>query len=137
MVENNDNIQQRDENNNKRCRKYNKRKQRRLYALGKRLQPKSRRKRRKKLGTREEGWEKKSKDKDKDKVENAEGKRLMKWNEENGWEVLNGDKQGDEEGEAVIDYGRVNDEAWERVEEFRIGERVESNHEESEKGRTK
>jgi hypothetical protein len=34
----------------------------------------------------------------KDKVENAEGKRLMKWIEENGWEVLNGNKQGDEEG---------------------------------------
>jgi hypothetical protein len=31
-------------------------------------------------------------------VENAEGKRLMEWIEENGWEVLNGNKQGDEEG---------------------------------------
>jgi hypothetical protein len=70
----------------------------------------------------------KRKSKDKDKVENAEGKRLMEWNEENGWEVLNGDTQGDEEGEGVIDYGRANEEAWERVEEFRIGERVESNH---------
>jgi hypothetical protein len=28
----------------------------------------------------------------------------------------------------VIDYGIVNEEAWERVEEFRIGERVESDH---------
>jgi predicted DNA-binding WGR domain protein len=28
----------------------------------------------------------------------------------------------------VIDYGMVNEEAWERVEEFRIGERVESDH---------
>jgi hypothetical protein len=26
----------------------------------------------------------------------------------------------------MIDYGIVNEEAWERVEEFRIGERVES-----------
>jgi hypothetical protein len=26
--------------------------------------------------------------------------------------------------ETVIDYGIVNEEAWERVEEFRIGERV-------------
>jgi hypothetical protein len=26
-------------------------------------------------------------------------------------------------GETVIDYGMVNEEAWERVEEFRIGER--------------
>jgi hypothetical protein len=47
----------------------------------------------------------------------------------------NGKKQGDEElerinigsgGETVIDYGIVSEEAWERVEEFRIGERVES-----------
>jgi hypothetical protein len=28
--------------------------------------------------------------KSKDKVENAEGKRLMEWIEENGWEELNG-----------------------------------------------
>jgi predicted DNA-binding WGR domain protein len=28
----------------------------------------------------------------------------------------------------VIDYGIVNEEAWERVEEFRIGERAESDH---------
>jgi hypothetical protein len=50
----------------------------------------------------------------------------------------------------VIDYGIVNEEAWERVEEFRIGKRVESaddlpleisieetNHEERGKGRAK
>jgi hypothetical protein len=46
-------------------------------------------------------------------------------------EVLNGNKRGDEEGEGlvidsrgetVIDYGIVNEEAWERVEEFRIGD---------------
>jgi hypothetical protein len=64
-------------------------------------------------------------------VENAEGKRLMEWIEENGWEVLNGDKQGNEEGEwtyigsrgeTVIDYGIANEGAWEKVEEFRIGE---------------
>jgi hypothetical protein len=36
--------------------------------------------------------------KSKDKMENAEGKRLMEWIEENGWEVLNGNKQEDEEG---------------------------------------
>jgi hypothetical protein len=45
---------------------------------------------------------------------------------------LNGNKQEDEEekwtcigsrGETVIDYGLVNEEAWEKVEEFRIGER--------------
>jgi hypothetical protein len=37
--------------------------------------------------------------KSKDKVENAEGKKLMGWIEENGWEVLNGNKQENEEGE--------------------------------------
>jgi hypothetical protein len=51
--------------------------------------------------------------------------------------VLNGNKQGDEEGEwtyigsrgeTVIDYGIVNEEAWERVEEFKVGERAESDH---------
>jgi hypothetical protein len=31
-------------------------------------------------------------------------------------------------GETVIDYGIVNEEAWERVEEFKIEERVESYH---------
>jgi hypothetical protein len=31
------------------------------------------------------------------KVESAEGKGLMEWIEENGWEVLNGNKQWDEE----------------------------------------
>jgi hypothetical protein len=63
----------------------------------------------------------------------------MEWIEENEWEVLNGNKQGNEErewtyeyigskGETVIDYGIVKEEAWERVEEFRIGERAESDH---------
>jgi hypothetical protein len=28
----------------------------------------------------------------------------------------------------VIDYGIVNEEAWERVEEFKIGDRAESDH---------
>jgi hypothetical protein len=28
----------------------------------------------------------------------------------------------------MVDYGIVNEEAWERVEEFRIGVRVESDH---------
>jgi hypothetical protein len=75
--------------------------------------------------------------KSKDKAENAEGKRLMEWIEENEWEVLNGKKQGDEEGEwtyvgsrgeTVIDYEIVKEEALEKVEEFRIGERVESEY---------
>jgi hypothetical protein len=39
------------------------------------------------------------KTKSKDKVENAEGKIQMEWIEENEWEVLNGNEEGDEEGE--------------------------------------
>jgi hypothetical protein len=48
-----------------------------------------------------------------------------------------GNKQGDEEGEwtyldsrgeTMIDYEIVNEEVWESVEEFRIGERAESDH---------
>jgi exonuclease III len=84
-------------------------------------------------------WEEErgGKRKSKDKVENAEERRLIEWIEENGWEVLNRNKQRDEEGgwtyvgsrgETVIDYGIVNEEAWERVEELRIEERAESDH---------
>jgi hypothetical protein len=54
----------------------------------------------KKIGARY--WEDEREDgkrKSKNKVENAEGKKLMEWLEENGWEGLNGNKQGDEEGE--------------------------------------
>jgi hypothetical protein len=46
-------------------------------------------------------WEEESGDgkrKSKDKVENAEGKRLMEWIEENGWEVLNGNNKGTKKG---------------------------------------
>jgi hypothetical protein len=61
----------------------------------------------------------------------------MEWIEENGWETLNRNKQGDEERgwtyvgsrrETVIDYGIVTEEAYERVVEFRIGERAELDH---------
>jgi hypothetical protein len=106
-------------------------------------------------------WEEEKGDgrrKTKDKVENAEGKRLIEWIEENGWEVLNGNKRGDEDGEVtyvgsrgetVIDYAIVNEAAWERVKEFKVGERVDSDHlpleitiegsnqEEKEKGETR
>jgi hypothetical protein len=73
------------------------------------------------IGKKRGGMGKKSQD----KAENAARKGLMEWIEENGWEVLNGNKQGDEEGEwsyvgsrgkTVIDYGIVKEEAWERVE---------------------
>jgi hypothetical protein len=70
----------------------------------------------------------------------------MEWIEENGWEVLNRNKQGEEGGkwtyigsrvETVIDYGIMNKEAWERVEEFRIEEKVESDHEERGQGKAR
>ncbi|KAH0811456.1 hypothetical protein GEV33_011335 [Tenebrio molitor] len=48
----------------------------------------------------EEKWV--GKRKSKDKVENAQGKRLMEWIEENVWEVLNGNKQGDKEGDCIF-----------------------------------
>jgi hypothetical protein len=106
-----------------------------MYAHGRGLQRENRRKRSKKLG--EEGGGGMGKENPKNKVENAEGKRLMEWIQENGREVLNGDKQGNEErewtyigsrGETVIDYGIVNEEPWESVEEFKIGDRAESDH---------
>jgi hypothetical protein len=91
MVENNDNAYTAKRcKNNKRCRGYIKRKQRRMYAYGR-------------VGERgAKNWEEEREDgktKSKYKVKNAEGKRLMKWIEENGCEVLNGNKQGDEKGE--------------------------------------
>jgi hypothetical protein len=131
MVENNDNVQKRDKDNKKSCRRRNEEKQGRSYTFGRGLNGRIRER-----GARN-GEEERvdGKRKSKDKVENAEGKRMMEWIEENGWEVLNGNKQGDEEeartysrGETVTDYGIVNDEAWERVEEFRIGEKAGSHH---------
>jgi hypothetical protein len=44
------------------------------------------------------------------------------WDEEGEWTYL------DSRGETIIDYEIVNEEVWESVEEFRIGERAESNH---------
>jgi hypothetical protein len=75
MVENNDNIQYRDEDYKKTCRRRNE-------------NPKTR-------------W----------KMQRGR----YQWN---GWEVLNGNKQGNEKGNGI-----VNEEAWERVKEFRIGEK--------------
>ncbi|KAH0821738.1 hypothetical protein GEV33_001053 [Tenebrio molitor] len=95
MVENNDNIQKRDKDNKKSCRRRNEEKQGRSYTFGRGLNGRIRER-----GARN-GEEERvdGKRKSKDKVENAEGKRMMEWIEENEWEVLNGNKQGDEEGE--------------------------------------
>jgi hypothetical protein len=74
-------------------------------------------------------WEEENGDgkrKTQDKVENAEGKRMMEWIEENGWEVLNRNEEGEmtyvgSRGETVIDDAIENEAAWERVEEVKVG----------------
>ncbi|XP_077272062.1 uncharacterized protein LOC143902767 [Temnothorax americanus] len=74
--------------------------------------------------------------KSKDKEINAEGKKLIEFLEEEGLGILNGTK-GDKEGEftftggrgeTVIDYIIGNQELWERTEEVRIGEQIDSDH---------
>ena len=73
----------------------------------------------------------------KDIGENKQGNELIKMIEENGWSVLNGNMRGDEKGEytyvgargkTVIDYGIVNEEAWKEIKTFKIGERIDSDH---------
>lgn len=74
----------------------------------------------------------------KDKVKNKEGEKLLELVEERGWIIMNGNKEGDEEGEwtynkgegkSTIDYGITSMKAWEKIKEFRIEARVESDHE--------
>ncbi|KAJ3666793.1 hypothetical protein Zmor_002224 [Zophobas morio] len=88
-------------------------------------------------GTRIIDREKGEKRGSKDKANNKEGKILWQIIEGMGWEILNGNKEGDEEGEwtyvrarreSIIDHGIVNEEAWEEIESFKVGERVESDH---------
>jgi hypothetical protein len=100
----------------------------RISTLGRGLQREKRRTRTKKLGSREGGWEKKiQRQGGKCRGEETDGMDPRKW-----MGGLNGNKQGDEEGEwtytdsrgeTMIDYGIVNEETWERVGKFRIGER--------------
>ena len=75
--------------------------------------------------------------KSKDFVVNREGKDLINFCEKLGLGILNGVKNGDEEGEfsqvgirgnSVVDYGIVNREVWEVVQEFKIDLRIESDH---------
>jgi hypothetical protein len=69
-----------------------------MYAHGRGLQWGNRRKRSKKLDRGEGGGQIKSKN----QLENAEGKRLMEWNEENGWEVLTEANKGTKKGNRPI-----------------------------------
>ncbi|KZC15032.1 hypothetical protein WN55_08624 [Dufourea novaeangliae] len=73
----------------------------------------------------------------KDEVINEDGKKLLEIVRENGWQFLNGNKTGDEEGEytyiggrgaTAIDYVVTNTGAWDRIKEMRVGERTESVH---------
>ncbi|KAJ3656760.1 hypothetical protein Zmor_015809 [Zophobas morio] len=54
-----------------------------------------------------------------------------------GWKILNGNKEGDEEGkwtyvgargESIIDHGIGNEEAWEEIQSFKVVETLESDH---------
>lgn len=73
----------------------------------------------------------------KDKVCGNKGEVLLDFIEERGWKILNGCTEGDWEGEftfiggrgsSVIDYIIVNEHAEERVGEFKVEGRIESDH---------
>lgn len=73
----------------------------------------------------------------KDKIINGEGKRLVNCLGEKGWSIFNGDMKGDEEGEwafaggkgnIVINYVIGDEECREMVENFKIGGKVDSDH---------
>ena len=73
----------------------------------------------------------------KDKMCNEEGNEMLKWMEEAGMHVLNGNIEGDERGEytyvgvqgcTVIDYILVNEECREKVKEMTIGRSINSDH---------
>ncbi|XP_025073109.1 uncharacterized protein LOC112552323, partial [Pogonomyrmex barbatus] len=75
--------------------------------------------------------------KSRDKLRNNEGIKLLEMIEENGWEILNGNMEGDEEGDytfiggkgsSVIDYVIVDSEIKDEVKSFKIGTRTESDH---------
>ncbi|XP_071577333.1 uncharacterized protein [Temnothorax nylanderi] len=75
--------------------------------------------------------------KSKDKTENRQGVELIETVEKMGLGLLNGNIEGDEQGEwtfvgtlgsSVIDYAICNAEAWDVIDEFKVGERTESDH---------
>ena len=68
---------------------------------------------------------------------NEEGNKMLKWMDEAGMHVLNGNIEGDEIGEytyvvvqgcTVIDYILVNEECREEVREMNIGRSINSDH---------
>lgn len=75
--------------------------------------------------------------KSKDKIINKEGEKLIEIIENNGWTILNGNTEEDTRGEftyigprgqSVIDYGIVNEEGLDAIKSFKIGNRIESDH---------
>ena len=75
--------------------------------------------------------------KTKDLVLNSEGRAMVLWLNETGTHVLNGNVQGDKQGEytyvgpqgnSVIDFVIVNEEARGKVESMFIGEQIDSDH---------
>lgn len=73
----------------------------------------------------------------KDKKVNGEGRKLVEFIEEKGWEIFNGNIKGAEEGEytftggkgnTVIDYVIGEGEVKGKIERMRIGNRIDSDH---------
>ncbi|XP_046605019.1 uncharacterized protein LOC124297751 [Neodiprion virginianus] len=73
----------------------------------------------------------------KDRKINSEGRQLVQFLDETGWAIMNGNIEGDEEGEftyvggagvTVIDYAIGDIEVRDRVKRIEIGDRVDSDH---------
>ncbi|XP_068994227.1 trichohyalin-like [Neodiprion pinetum] len=84
-----------------------------------------------------EGEEESRSRKSKDRKINSEGRQLVQFLEETGWAIMNGNMEGDEEGEftyvegagaTVIDYAIGDIEVRYRVKRIEIGDRVDSDH---------
>ncbi|XP_029171329.1 cilia- and flagella-associated protein 251-like [Nylanderia fulva] len=85
----------------------------------------------------EEERKEEKKRKSKDKLINAEGRKLLEFMGERGWSIMNGNTKGDEEGEwtftggrgnTVIDYVIGNEDSGEKVRRLRIRDKVDSDH---------
>jgi len=75
--------------------------------------------------------------KSRDKTVGNGGRNFVEWVQNRGWYILNGTSKGDWEGEftyvgargsSVIDYIIVNEKAYDKVLEFKIEDRVDSDH---------
>ncbi|XP_068991496.1 trichohyalin-like [Neodiprion pinetum] len=84
-----------------------------------------------------EGEEDSRSRKSQDRKINSEGRQLVQFLEETGWTIMNGNIEGDEEGEftyvggagvTVIDYAIGDIEVRDRVKRIEIGDRVDSDH---------